>query len=621
LDRATRNKKCVAFLKLKVMNLRAVLTTVYVTQFLLNASAQQYPMFTNYVINTIGFNPAIAGTVDYVDTRLTYRMQWVGVTGAPNTGIASAFGKVKGMPIGLGLNIMSDESGRLSRVGATVNASYIHRLNKNMRLHYGMTLGSYNFRLKDPVWVRDPNDLTIESAQNGIWVPDLGLGTYLQLKKGFLGISIPQIFQKKLLFNPDSVRDNPSQLIRHYYGIAGYRFNLTDKLDMEPSFLVKYTPNVDIQYEGSIRFFFDNKFWVGGSYRSEDALAAMLGVQYDKMLLAYSYDVTTSQLRRKSAGSHELTLGWRFGVKCPDKDGDGICDKEDKCPEEPGKKELQGCPPPKEPEKKKDDKDGDGILDKDDKCPDEPGPKANKGCPFTDKDGDGIRDDIDKCPDIPGSIANAGCPYNDADKDGIPDEQDKCPDIPGVPETGGCPSNSDRDKDGIPDAEDKCPDEPGVVIMNGCPENGDRDKDGIPDDKDRCPNTNGEGGKDGCPIPTDREQEILNLAIQSLYFDTDKAIVKPISFKELNRLAAVLKQKKDWKLKITGHTDMRGKPEYNLELSKKRALAIKNYLISKGVSPTILEVDYQGANAPVAVGKDKASLQLNRRAEMKFSFD
>jgi OOP family OmpA-OmpF porin len=111
------------------------------------------------------------------------------------------------------------------------------------------------------------------------------------------------------------------------------------------------------------------------------------------------------------------------------------------------------------------------------------------------------------------------------------------------------------------------------------------------------------------------------LAIRNLYFDSDKSIVRAPSFKDLNRLATLLIQKKNWKLKIVGHTDSRGSKEHNLELSKKRAIATKNYLISKGVSPTSIEIDYVGDKAPVVRGKDKASLQMNRRVEMEFIFD
>lgn len=85
---------------------------------------------------------------------------------------------------------------------------------------------------------------------------------------------------------------------------------------------------------------------------------------------------------------------------CPDTDGDGIPDIMDKCPTVAGLKILQGCP----------DKDGDGTADKDDACPDVPGPKTNAGCPFKDTDGDGVIDLIDRCVKVKGPASNYGCP-------------------------------------------------------------------------------------------------------------------------------------------------------------------------------------------------------------------
>lgn len=112
------------------------------------------------------------------------------------------------------------------------------------------------------------------------------------------------------------------------------------------------------------------------------------------------------------------------------------------------------------------DKDGDGIADSEDACPDKPGTKENKGCPLTDRDGDGIPDDKDKCPDKAGLADNDGCPESDKDGDGIPDSIDKCPDAAGLRVYAGCP---DTDNDGIPDHEDECPKIPGSVANNGCP--------------------------------------------------------------------------------------------------------------------------------------------------------
>jgi OmpA-OmpF porin, OOP family len=120
-------------------------------------------------------------------------------------------------------------------------------------------------------------------------------------------------------------------------------------------------------------------------------------------------------------------------------------------------------PPVVEPPK---DRDGDGVLDVDDKCPDVAGLASLQGCP--DRDGDGITDAEDKCPDVPGVARYQGCPIPDRDKDGINDEVDKCPDVPGVARYQGCPI-PDTDGDGVNDEEDKCINEKGPASNFGCP--------------------------------------------------------------------------------------------------------------------------------------------------------
>lgn len=113
----------------------------------------------------------------------------------------------------------------------------------------------------------------------------------------------------------------------------------------------------------------------------------------------------------------------------PDRDGDGILDANDACPDEAGVAALNGCP----------DKDKDGIADKDDKCVDVPGLAKYQGCPIPDTDKDGINDENDKCPTVAGVARYEGCPIPDGDGDGINDEEDKCPAVPGVASNGGCP--------------------------------------------------------------------------------------------------------------------------------------------------------------------------------------
>lgn len=181
-----------------------------------------------------------------------------------------------------------------------------------------------------------------------------------------------------------------------------------------------------------------------------------------------------------------------------DSDKDGIPDKKDECPFEPGPKELNGCP----------DRDGDKIIDRLDECPDQPGLADFKGCP--DRDGDGVPDKDDECPDEAGIKDLKGCP--DRDEDGVADKDDECPDNAGPIELKGCP---DKDGDGIPDNKDECPDTPGLLDLNGCP---DKDGDGVADHKDRCPEKPGPASNDGCPEVklklVDKDGNVIAISIQ-----------------------------------------------------------------------------------------------------------
>ena len=588
------------------------------------AFAQQYPLFTNYVINTYAFNPAATGLTEKFDIRGIYRTQWLGIEGGPKTSILALNGKLGKLPIGVGGYIFRDVAGRMNKTGGNLMLSVIKKIGTKSTLSVGASGGYYKVNLQSDPFVKDLNDPIVENSQKGLMIPDLSVGVYFKQEDGlFAGISVPQLYKKKLFFDPSVQRISTTQIVRQYFGIAGYDIKTSEKLTIEPSILVKVSPNVNPQVDFSIRGIFNKMFWIGGSFRTEDAVAAMIGIDQKTWYAAYSYDVTTSALRAASSGSHEVTLGYRFGnsKKCPDEDGDGICDKDDECPKEKGTKDDKGCPKKDEEEKKCPDKDKDGICDKDDKCPDAPGPKDNQGCPTNDRDSDGIRDDIDKCPDIPGSARNDGCPLSDRDKDGILDEIDPCPDEPGALTNMGCPTGSDRDKDGTPDKDDSCPDVFGLKESRGCPFGGDRDGDGVPDDIDRCPNTAGPIDNSGCPIASQAERDILDLAIRNLYFDTDKWNIRPSSYRDLNNVVRILKEKKDWKLKLRGHADPRGSDEHNTMLSRNRASAVRNYLISKGVPPNLLIIEYFGESQAIAKQQDAAALQLDRRVELEFHFD
>lgn len=297
--------------------------------------------------------------------------------------------------------------------------------------------------------------------------------------------------------------------------------------------------------------------------------------------------------------------GLAIYLGCPDSDNDSIPDKDDKCPNIFGLKSLTGCP----------DKDKDGITDAEDNCPDDSGLVEFKGCP--DKDGDKIIDKEDDCPDIPGLAEFKGCP--DKDSDGIPDRNDDCPDVAGPKEFFGCP---DKDGDKIIDKNDNCPDEPGVAENKGCPWP-DTDKDGILDKDDACPDKPGVPELKGCPPApklTAKEEKIIQKAFSNLEFATGKDIIRPKSYPSLNELAGLMKQHPDWILTLSGHTDNQGDPQKNRVLSEKRAKAVAQYLIKKGVKPENIITEWFGDTKPIADNSTPQGRQKNRRVEMKITY-
>ena len=274
-----------------------------------------------------------------------------------------------------------------------------------------------------------------------------------------------------------------------------------------------------------------------------------------------------------------------------------------------------------------DDRDNDGIKNLADNCPDEPedkdGFKDEDGCPDRDNDEDGILDVNDKCPNEPedkdGFEDEDGCPDPDNDKDGILDVDDKCPDVPGIVELQGCP-RADRDGDGVFDDEDRCPDHAGPKVTKGCP---DTDGDGFVDVDDKCPLepevVNGFEDEDGCP---DKGKTVVKVTkekieiLDKVYFDVNKDIIQTRSYELLNQVATVLRSHAELTMvRVDGHTDSDGKDEDNLDLSDRRANAVKRYLVDKGVAAARLQAIGYGETKPVVANTSKSNKEQNRRVE------
>ena len=287
-----------------------------------------------------------------------------------------------------------------------------------------------------------------------------------------------------------------------------------------------------------------------------------------------------------------------------DRDGDGIIDSLDACPDVAGLAQFKGCP----------DTDGDGIPDKDDKCPNQKGLAKYNGCPIPDTDGDGINDEEDKCPTVAGVAKYNGCPVPDTDKDGVDDEHDSCKTIAGIPKYHGCPI-PDTDNDGINDEQDKCPTVAGVAKYNGCPIP-DTDGDGVNDELDKCPTLAGTAANNGCPEIKAEVKKRIEVAAKKIYFATGSAKLLTKSNKSLDEVANILKADQNLKLDINGFTDNTGKADKNKTLSENRANAVTTYLTTKGVDAGRLMAAGYGQEQPVADNKTAAGRAKNRRVEM-----
>lgn len=246
------------------------------------------------------------------------------------------------------------------------------------------------------------------------------------------------------------------------------------------------------------------------------------------------------------------------------------------------------------------DRDGDGIMDDDDECPDDPedkdGFQDEDGCPDTDNDNDGILDKADACPNDPEDKDDFededGCPESDNDKDGLADEIDQCPndpeDMDGFEDDDGCP-DCDNDGDGVPECPevvDLCPDKP-AQTPDGCPQ------------------------KYKLVVVTGTKIELK----QTIFFRTAKSTIKRVSYPLLNEVALALQDHPKINVRIEGHTDSRGSKKYNRKLSDGRANSVRDYLIGQGVDAERMTAKGFGEDVPIADNRTNDGRGQNRRVE------
>jgi len=300
--------KIIIFKKKSVLALLGLL-------IVLGLNAQQDPLFSQYMFNKLALNPAYAGSHDYFTTDILYRYQWVNIDGAPQTLNFSAHTPLRNSHIGLGLNIYQDVVGPTLSQGVLVTFAY-RIIFQESKLAFGIQAG---IKYRDIFWSQikpyNLDDPIVWATVKNKVVPDANIGLYYYSKKYYIGISSKQLLQNEMSVVNVHGRSEYTKLIRHFYGMAGVSFRLSDDILIRPSILAKFVIHAPPQLDLNLSCILANNLLIGTSYRTEKAMSFMVEFNLTENLrLGYSYDIWFNELQHYNKGSHEMRLGYDLDI-------------------------------------------------------------------------------------------------------------------------------------------------------------------------------------------------------------------------------------------------------------------------------------------------------------------
>ncbi len=294
--------------------------------------AQQGPLYSQYMVNKFLINPATAGSSGYTSINMVARNQYTGFVNAPRTFALTAQTRLlndsyirkmlqvqknpkkatRDERVGLGVNVFSDRNGIVSKTGIELTYAYHLDFNNNYQLSFGMTGSGFQYKLDDSdAFIYNPDDPILNSSRKSFWVPDASIGTYFTNNSFYAGLSMNDLFGSALKLGDTHIKDN-FRTARGFNVISGYRFNFENGLTLEPSLLLR-AKRLSTLLDISTKLIYQNNYWLGFSYRSDQTLVTMIGVSVQVFYFGYAYDSSFKTVSNYSSGSHELMLGVRFG--------------------------------------------------------------------------------------------------------------------------------------------------------------------------------------------------------------------------------------------------------------------------------------------------------------------
>ena len=299
---------------MRTINYRYYLVFLFVLTLLTGEiNAQQEPMFTQYMFNTLSINPAIAGTKKSINANSLSRFQWVGMEGSPKTFSVGLHSPVNNRKIGVGLTILSDKIGPVTNTHISLNYAYRLIITEDLTLSMGIKGGisSYYAGLShlDVIDNEDPQFIDNEKKLS----PNLGFGFYLYHERFYVGFAVPKLLETSI---DEEYAESFTDLKRHYYIHAGYTMQLSSEWVFKPSLLTKAVSGSPTSNDITLQFLYNNKIWIGGMYRLGDAAGLFGDVAINRQLmLGYGYDSSLNSMMGANSGSHELMIIYEFDIR------------------------------------------------------------------------------------------------------------------------------------------------------------------------------------------------------------------------------------------------------------------------------------------------------------------
>jgi type IX secretion system PorP/SprF family membrane protein len=293
------------------------------------ANCQQLPQYSQYLFNGLYINPAYAGYKydGYIQT--TYRNQWTNFPGAPKTVAVTADFSANEGSMGFGISFMDDRIGPTTNTGGLLTYAYRIRPSANSQLSLGLSSGFSRYAIDPSLFVaNDPNDPLIQEGKVDVIAPNLNSGLFFHTDNFFAGFSVYNLIGKGVAKKEDVALAYHDF---HYFLTMGRLFKISSEVQLKSSFLVKQIKGSPTNYDLNAMFLFHNKFWFGGSYRSNiqvfgnnlqedlvrrNALAWIIELfATPDLRIGYAYDHNLNVLNSFRNNSHEISVGYYLRAK------------------------------------------------------------------------------------------------------------------------------------------------------------------------------------------------------------------------------------------------------------------------------------------------------------------